>query len=401
MIRENDLITPQDVVDAIEWIEQHGLTNDLFYPVHHFARESFSSHRNYLKKRIASALARGKEYQYDGRRPNNIITGCRIIEWRRLMEEDGLSIDAAQRRVCAILILADVERAVGHWASTNAQADRVPNARTAWNAGSRPRRESSGGSARAGNDDLAEFWSRSARRGLHPEDDERIPLGARIEWTVEQAVKARNDIEQKGSPMRKKVHARLFPHPFFGSLTDAAVYILTGNPGFDCNDYFDELGNPDYERACVRNLRGKADGFLPLSKEAEGTGAHRYWTRSLQPVIKTLAARLSAPSSVARQHICSKLAVLESLAYHSKERPGSYSDELPSSLCIRAFVETQLLPRARAGEIGIFVWRRRGFWGIDGEQPGVYLRSTGFINRNLFPEEVDFLASQIARVVES
>lgn len=199
----------------------------------------------------------------------------------------------------------------------------------------------------------------------------------------------------------KRVHARLFPHPFFGSLTDAAVYILTGNPGFDCNDYFDELGNPDYERACVRNLRGKADGFLPLSKEAEGTGAHRYWTRSLQPVIKTLAARLSAPSSVARQHICSKLAVLESLAYHSKERPGSYSDELPSSLCIRAFVETQLLPRARAGEIGIFVWRRRGFWGIDGEQPGVYLRSTGFINRNLFPEEVDFLASQIARVVES
>jgi hypothetical protein len=110
VLKSAELIRPQDVLEALDWLVAKGLTDGHFYAVHHFweksRRESIRSHRTYVEKLVR------KESRYQ---PNsaNIITGCRIIEWRRLVEKEGLTIQTAQFHVRGITPIEGVEQVVG------------------------------------------------------------------------------------------------------------------------------------------------------------------------------------------------------------------------------------------------------------------------------------------------
>lgn len=107
IVKGAELIRPQDVLEALDWLVAKGLTDSHFYPVHHFwekgERERIRSHRTYVEKLVR----KGSRYQSNS---PNIITGCRIIEWRRLVEKEGLSIERGKVRVRKIETLDDVQR---------------------------------------------------------------------------------------------------------------------------------------------------------------------------------------------------------------------------------------------------------------------------------------------------
>ncbi len=110
MATGSTLIRPQDVVRALDrLVAAHGLTNEQFYPVHHFwekgRKETIRSHREW---------AAGTRHYHD-HQPSNIVTGCRIMEWLRLVEEEKLTIDAGQIRVRDIKTLDDVRHVVESW----------------------------------------------------------------------------------------------------------------------------------------------------------------------------------------------------------------------------------------------------------------------------------------------
>lgn len=218
---------------------------------------------------------------------------------------------------------------------------------------------------------LAEFWLHHAKRGFHPQDCQHIDADQMLRWSTEEALSHRHTFD-KEEHLHKLLHADLYPHPFIGSLSRATVFILYGNPGFGVSDYLDEHQNPSHEAACLRNLSGESDDFFVLGGQSKATGAYEYWHGVFKTSISALAQRLSIPISEAIQIFTRNVCILEATAYHSKKSPGRRFNGLPSSQVARRFVHAHLLPRAKLGDILIFVWRQASFWGSRSAEFGRY-----------------------------
>ncbi|TKB26479.1 hypothetical protein FCL47_08680 [Desulfopila sp. IMCC35006] len=220
---------------------------------------------------------------------------------------------------------------------------------------------------------LHKFWSTAPVRGLHPDDIKFVDSDNCLQWSLKEARQNASTFADEKS-LHTKLHINLHPQPFVGNLDESFVYILFGNPGFVIPDYQDELSNAVHAAACAMNLRKAGQGFYPLLPGSAGTGAANYWNSRFKNLLLALTHFLDISIAAARKLVIQRVPLLEAGAYHSMKSPGEWCDSLPSSRVTRSYVHQVLLPKARKGEVLIFVWRRATFWGIPTGIRGVISR---------------------------
>ncbi len=249
---------------------------------------------------------------------------------------------------------------------------------------------------------LREFWSKSAVRGIHPEDKPLLQLQSYLAWSPEEAAR-HEDTFASEKYLHRSIHTNLFPQPFIGNLDSSYVYVLYGNPGFTPADYRDEFLNSVHATACSTNLRDGKQGFFPLLPPSTGTGVANYWRLRLRSLTFDLALQLKTTIAQATEIVCHRVSLIEAGAYHSKSRPGVWIDSLPSSSIAKRYAQEVLLAKARRKEVLIFVWRQAHFWGLPDVSTGVLLRSPSkaqlsYISKTERQAIVAFLAKRVREV---
>jgi hypothetical protein len=169
------------------------------------------------------------------------------------------------------------------------------------------------------------------------------------------------------APGNTRLHVDLLPMPFIGNLSNASVFMLMLNPGFGPHDYFGEFEVPEYRAALLSNLRQSGENsFLFLDPRFSWHGGYRYWHRKLQGVILALASQRGISYGLARQFVQSQIASIELVPYHSLKFavPKRVSKKLESVRLAKAFVHSELLPKADSGECLVIVTRAVKSWGL-------------------------------------
>jgi hypothetical protein len=166
-----------------------------------------------------------------------------------------------------------------------------------------------------------------------------------------------------------KFHTGLFPVPYVGRLDRARVFILMTNPGFGPHDYFGEHEVDAFRAAMLANLRQElvdGDCWIPyLNPAFFWHGGFAYWRQKLRDFIGETTS-VSVFKETLR-NLASSVAFIEAIPYHSARMAKSVSAEklsakLRSTFLITKYVEHDLIPRARSGEI--LVLCLRGPWGL-------------------------------------
>ena len=97
------------------------------------------------------------------------------------------------------------------------------------------------------------------------------------------------------NPTDTRLHVGVLPHPYFGDLRGAYVYVLLLNPGLGPTDYYGEYEVPAYRKALRANRRQEFSDatfrFLHLDPQFGWHGGFEYWHRKLAGVIGELEKR--------------------------------------------------------------------------------------------------------------
>lgn len=116
------------------------------------------------------------------------------------------------------------------------------------------------------------------------------------------------------------IHSGLIPVPYSGDLTNAEIFILMINPGFDHNDYYSET-IPEYRNALISNLHqenlNEDYPFFYLNPLFCHTSGGAYWLKKFNNIIKTLYQQGYGYEQILSL-ISKNTCVLELFPYHSK-----------------------------------------------------------------------------------
>ena len=176
-------------------------------------------------------------------------------------------------------------------------------------------------------------------------------------------VKEHSDYDHK-----KSIHFSLLPQPFNGDLLNAAVYVLTLNPGFACSDYDANYRKPRYRQALLDNIKqDQPNDVLPfffLDPKFDRHGGYGYWFGKLKKTIAEIALCNGMAFDEARDMLGHKFAVIELFPYQSTNASGlgSLVDKLSSSKLALEFVRCHVLEKVRRDEALVIVVRQVGRW---------------------------------------
>jgi len=178
-------------------------------------------------------------------------------------------------------------------------------------------------------DDLIAYWSQIGSGTVHPDDGPYL-----------------------GS---QKFATTLCPVPWAGPLKDARVYLLFLNPGLSPEDFAWEADGTDFSSVLRANISEGSQPYFYLLDKFLAHPGHRW-------------ARATFGSDI-QEHQAKHLCIVQLVPYHSSD--GAYArsiaGKLPSSMAARRFVRDTLVPKARAGQIGLIVARSSKLWKIEGE----------------------------------
>lgn len=208
---------------------------------------------------------------------------------------------------------------------------------------------------------LGKFWQAHSTPGFHPEDRPHIPADQVIAWSPSEALGRTSEFERRRD-LHSKIHENLFPQPFAGSLENASIFILYGNPGFSISDYQDDHHNPAFAEVCEENLRGSLGSLVWLHPHAEKSGAGRYWRSRFRKLGEAISVKTKESHEASLRRIAKSVTLIEAGAYHSRRSPGDWIFQLPSSKAAKTFVRSILVPKAKSGKCLLFAWRRASFW---------------------------------------
>lgn len=243
---------------------------------------------------------------------------------------------------------------------------------------------------------LIDFWCQHARQGVHPQDVPFVSADKCLHLTSIAEARRQQVLEKEEGVQSRKLHTGLFPQPFAGNIRQASAYILFGNPGFSFMDYQDEYSNPKYAALCAASLLGAHTGFAPLHEDSQATGAGKYWRSTLRRLMLEIDERPGAEEGDGQRLVESRLAVIESGAYHSHKFPRDGFHRHPSAQAAREFVHSHVLPRAFRGECVVLVWRNADFWGLEEIKGMVKIRAPSFaFGRYLLEAERKFLGEML------
>jgi hypothetical protein len=153
----------------------------------------------------------------------------------------------------------------------------------------------------------------------------------------------------------QKFATQLYPVPWAGPIKSASVYFLFLNPGLSSDDFAYEKDNPDFSEILRANVR---DGLQPYFYLLDKFSTH--------PGYKWASTTFG--SDIRERHT-GRFCVVQLVPYHSKDGAHArrIATALPSSMAIQQFVRDTLVPKARAGEIGLVVARSAQLWQIQRE----------------------------------
>ena len=198
-----------------------------------------------------------------------------------------------------------------------------------------------------------------------------------------------------GTPGNSQLHLDLLPIPFIGNMKTASIFLLMLNPGFGPHDYFGEYRVPDYRSALLDNLKqARGNSFLSLDPQFSWHRGFDYWHAKLKDVISDFAHQKGLPYGRARKFFQSRIAALELVPYHSVKFsvPTGVSNSLRSVRLARAFVQEELLPRAKNGDCLLVVTRAAKHWQLSAHRNVIIYGATEARSAHLSPNSRGGLA---------
>ena len=226
--------------------------------------------------------------------------------------------------------------------------------------------------------DLANFWSEYIPYKLHPRDDEFLNKNKEkycLEISIEELIeKYGNDLKSDNvkekfinyKDNKNKILTNLLAIPFFGDVKNAKIYILTGNPGFHTGDYVDEVENNKYIEILKENLKLNIKTFACLKNDSINTGGYKYWSNGgrIPKISKYLNNLNKEPSYKNYEFVKNSICVVETIAYHSCNKPHKELYNMPSSKMTKRLVNEYIQERVNNNEAMCFVWRGVSFWNM-------------------------------------
>ena len=224
--------------------------------------------------------------------------------------------------------------------------------------------------------ELKDFWSNYTHHQLHPDDEKYLGVN-KSKYCLEMSIdelrnRYGNDLKSNhtrekfinDTNNKNKILTNLLVVPFFGDVENAKIYILMGNPGFHTGDYVDEVEDEGYINLIKQNLKLELKTFKPLHEKAINTGGYLYWSHNGRiPKISKFLTDLNKQSySTNYELVKNSICVVESIAYHSCNKPNDELYKLPSSKLTKKLVNEYIQQRINNNEAMCFVWRSVSFW---------------------------------------
>jgi len=227
-------------------------------------------------------------------------------------------------------------------------------------------------------EELKSFWNSYTPYKLHPEDEKYLGQNKQrycLEISIED-LRAKYGSDLKSDNTREKfvndkqnknkILNNLFVVPFFGDVENAKIYILMGNPGFHTGDYIDEVEDKKYIELLKENLILDSKTFTCLKDEAINTGGFRYWSNKgrISKISKYLTSLNNQSSIKNYEYVKQSVCVVESIAYHSCNKPNDELYNLPSSKLTKRLVNEYIQQKTDEDKAMCFIWRSVAFWNM-------------------------------------
>ena len=158
-----------------------------------------------------------------------------------------------------------------------------------------------------------------------------------------------NKFENPESNEIFKFHPSLYPVPYCGDLRNAKIFILSLNPGFDCDYYHED--DEKFKSALKSNLAQKFDTeyqLCYLNPEFCWTGSGRYWLKKFSSLIQyMLKNKMTESYTEALKLLSQNIALLEIVPYHSKSFHFSKYESLASVQVMINFINEIIADKSK------------------------------------------------------
>lgn len=171
-----------------------------------------------------------------------------------------------------------------------------------------------------------------------------------------------NDYVEKyiDKPQDTKFHPDLWPSPYCGDLRNGEIFILSLNPGFDCDYYYESVAeiNQALENNLSQNFTNEKYPFFVLNPRFSWIGGAKYWLKKLNPIIQKIEQDKNMNYSDALSFLSKKIVALELVPYHSKKFNYSKYPELPSVQKMLSLLNDVIIPGTKEGKYTLIILRK-------------------------------------------
>lgn len=161
-------------------------------------------------------------------------------------------------------------------------------------------------------------------------------------------------------PQDKKFHPDLWPSPYCGDLRNGEIFILSLNPGFDCDYYYEK--DVEVKQALKNNLSQNLTNekypFFVLNPRFSWIGGAKYWLKKLDKFIQKIKQDKNMNYSDILSSLSKKIVALELVPYHSKSFYFPKYPELPSVKKMQSFLNDVIIPGTKEGRYTLIILRK-------------------------------------------
>ncbi|MBE6360048.1 MAG: hypothetical protein E7059_01170 [Treponema bryantii] len=208
-------------------------------------------------------------------------------------------------------------------------------------------------------EEFIQFWDKSnfyAGTKIHKEDYEYLK-----NHLVENCHNFNDYVEKYiDKPQDTKFHPDLWPSPYCGDLRNGEIFILSLNPGFDCDYYYEK--DVEVKQALKNNLSQNLTNekypFFVLNPRFSWIGGAKYWLKKLDKIIQKIKQDKNMNYSDILSSLSKKIVALELVPYHSKSFYFPKYQELPSVKKMLSFLNDVIIPGTKEGRYTLIILRK-------------------------------------------
>jgi len=208
-------------------------------------------------------------------------------------------------------------------------------------------------------EEFIQFWDKSnfyAGTKIHKEDYEYLK-----NHLVENCHNFNDYVEKYiDKPQDTKFHPDLWPSPYCGDLRNGEIFILSLNPGFDCDYYYEK--DVEVKQALKNNLSQNLTNekypFFVLNPRFSWIGGAKYWLKKLNQIIQKIKQDKNMNYSDILSSLSKKIVALELVPYHSKSFYFPKYQELPSVKKMLSFLNDVIIPGTKEGRYTLIILRK-------------------------------------------